>query len=229
MRIGLDIDGVHADFAGAFTKLLVKVTGKDLFERGDGKNPPSWDWFFLRGYTKEEVGLAWNVVKSPASAFWLNLEELPGCAATRLVILDLLRWHDVYFITNRPGSNAKWQTEQWLRLHLQIDHPTVLLSSEKGLTAKALNLDCYLDDYYVNVDDVVKKTLPQTEKEFAEAAKRFPELADKPFTLAEAVRNSPATRTYLLNASYNLEHEVNENVTRVDTVGKFFDAELTNL
>ncbi len=208
MRIGLDIDGVHADFAGAFTKLIVKVTGKDLFERGDGKNPPSWDWFFLRGYTKEEVGLAWNVVKSPASAFWLNLEELPGCAATRLVILDLLRWHDVYFITNRPGQNAKWQTEQWLRLHLQIDHPTVLLSSEKGLTAKALQLDCYLDDYYVNVDDVVKKTL----------------VNDRPIGV-----EGPTTRTYLLNASYNLDATIDSRVTRVETVGKFYDAEMTNL
>lgn len=208
MRIGLDIDGVHADFAGAFTRLIQRVTGKNLFQPGDVKNPPSWDWFFLRGYTKEEVGLAWNVVKSPGSAFWLNLEELPGAAATRLVIHDMLRWHDVYFITNRPGQNAKWQTEQWLRAHLQIDHPTVLLSSEKGLTAKALGLDCYLDDYYVNVDDVVEKTSGH---------------------YGVAAVGKPATRTYLLDASYNINESVNPFVTRVGTVGQFYDAELQNL
>jgi hypothetical protein len=211
MRIGLDIDGVHADFAGAFTKLIVRVTGKDLFQRGDGKNPPSWDWFFQRGYTKDEVKLAWDVVKSPASAFWLNLEELPGCAATRLVILDLLRWHDVYFITNRPGANAKWQTEQWLRLHLQIDHPTVLLASEKGMTAKALNLDCYLDDYYVNVDDVIAKTTPYVGAD------------------ARGIKADPTCRTYLLNASYNRSVGVDDRVTRVESVGQFYDAELHNL
>ena len=204
MRLGLDVDGVHANFVGGLQQLTVKTLGKDLFLREDAKNPPCWDWFHLRGYTQEEMDAVWKVI-AESRDFWLTLEELPGCRTTRLVIRDLMRWHDVYFITNRLGKDAKWQTEQWLILHLGIERPTVLLSGSKGLCARALKLDCYLDDYHVNANNVVEQTSD-----------------------TYAVKK-PATRTYLLNTSYNEGQTLYPHVRRVNTVGEFYDAELANL
>lgn len=161
MRLGLDIDGCHANFNAAYGKLVVKLTGRDLFHRGDAKNPPCWLWPEHRGYTADEMKAVWDYITG-SHDFWLTLDELPGAATTRLVIRDLMRWHDVYFITNRPGKDAKWQTEQWLIMHLQIERPTVLLSESKGLCAKALKLDCYLDDYHANANDVREQSDTRT-------------------------------------------------------------------
>lgn len=217
MRIGFDIDGVLANFIPSYQKLAIEVAGKDLFDRGDYKNPPCWNWPEYRGYSKETMKEVWNRIKND-ERFWMDLDPLPGVSTLRMCILDLQRYHEIYFVTSRVGSDVKWQTEQWLRLHLAIDLPTVLISSAKGLCAKALKLDCYLDDNADNVNDVVLKTLPE------EISVTLPNILQ------------PATRTYLLDASYNREPGVPEapvrvdtRVTRVATLGKFLDAELQNL
>ena len=205
MRIGFDVDGVLASFTPAYQALVIKhAGGVNLFHPNDDKHPPCWDWPEHRGYKKGVMQAVWKDIKT-SHAFWLSLSETPDCSTLRMVVLDLLRHHDVYFITSRPGSTAKWQTEQWLILHLGIERPTVLISIEKGLCAKALNLDCYIDDNLDNVNDVSQQTHPQT-----------------------GALSMPSTRTYLLNKSYNQQTE-GLFVRRVYTVGQFLDAELANL
>ncbi len=201
MRIGFDVDGVLANFIPEYQKLVVQLSGKDLFHPGDDVHPPCWLWPEMRGYSPACMSEVWKVITG-SHDFWMGLQELPGCSTLRLCILDLMRWHDVYFITSRPGKDAKWQSEQWLMLHLEIDRPTVLISSAKGLCAKALKLDCYIDDNADNVTDVVLQTDP-----------------------------GPMTRTYLLNASYNKAENmfIDSRVRRVYSLGQFLDAELQNL
>lgn len=52
---------------------------------------------------------------------------------------------DLYFVTSRVGRTAKAQTEMWLR-ERGIYHPTVIVSSEKGLVARAVGATHTLDD-----------------------------------------------------------------------------------
>lgn len=212
MRIGFDVDGLLADFTRSFMPLLVKVTGKNLFEPDDINNPPCWNWDIHRGYTKDEQRAAWAVIKESPS-FWTTLRPTSQLRTLQVMILDLLRNHEVYFITNRMGTDPKWQTELWLRQHLQIDLPTVLISGAKGLCAKALKLDCYIDDNADNCNDVINQTCEHW---------------------GVVPVGAPATRTYLLDASYNRpggpENVVNDpRVIRVKTLGEMFDAELVNL
>ena len=161
MKIGIDIDGVLADFIPAYQRLVIEhAGGLNLFKPNDDKQPPCWNWPEFRGYDSAVVSRVWEHIIT-SSSFWMYLNELEGCSTLRMVILDLLRNHDVYFITARPGLRAKQQTEQWLIKHLGIERPTVLISSAKGLCAEALKLDCYIDDNLDNAYNVIQ-TSPKT-------------------------------------------------------------------
>ena len=202
MIIGFDVDGVLAAFIPAYQRLVIEhAGGLNLFHPGDDKEPPVWNWPELRGYGKVTVGKVWDTIKT-SHDFWMNLGEAPGCSTLRMVILDLLRRHEVYFITNRMGHNAKWQTEQWLRIHLGIDLPTVLLTADKGLVARALSLDCYIDDYIYNAFGVIEQS-PRTRMY----------LLDLPYNRVSPGEESWRAGQYM----------------RVKTVGAFLDAELVNL
>ena len=146
-----------ADFASDYQSLFIRVTGKDLFLPGDVENPPTWNWPELRGYTKDEMSAVWKVI-ADHHAFNLGHRETRDCSTLRMLMPDLQRNHDVYFITSRVGETAKWQTESWLQFHLGMLNPTVLISAEKGMCAKALKLNCYIDDNLDNVNDVIVKT-----------------------------------------------------------------------
>lgn len=209
-RIGFDVDGILTHFDHAYQKLVIATTGKDLFHPGDYDNPPCWNWPEYRGYSPEEVGKVWDFIKH-SDTFWLNLGETSDAATLRMLIGQLEHQHDVYFVSSRPGTRAKRQTEIWLysRLGYPINvgsavWPTVCISSHKGDAAKALNLSYYIDDNLDNVWDVCVK--------------------------------SPHTATFLLNKSYNQHDdripvwlkgiEVSKAPLRVNTLGEMFDHEL---
>lgn len=156
-RCGIDVDGVLALFDKAFTQVLIKTSGKDLFP-AHPYAPPCWNWCEPLGYSKEEESAAWDAVKA-SKDFWRNLDTYPETES----VIDRLwtmqkQGHDVYFITNRMGINPKRQTEDWLNdlTPTLWPSPTVLVSAHKGLSAAALELTHYIDDKPSNCTDVVK-------------------------------------------------------------------------
>lgn len=147
-KVGIDVDGVLACFDPAFVKVMIEVTGEDRF----GKDvedldhfPPIWDFPQLYGYTDEQCKAVWKEIHA-RRGFWQNLNPQPDAADA---IRDLSRFrdagHEVYFVTDRGGVQAKRQTEDWLRDH-GMEVPTVIISGQKGLALGLLNLDCYIDD-----------------------------------------------------------------------------------
>lgn len=198
MRIGFDIDGVLAHFEAGYEKLIVEVTGKNLFPWEPGQNrcggSPVWDWPQHFGYTNEEVSAVWQRLKD-SGTFWLDLDEMPGAAELRAV-KHRLTTHDVYYCTSRVGLDCKWQTEMWLGQHINELTPTVLITSEKGLACRVLKLDAYIDDNFDNAQNVVS--------------------------------DSPKTRVYLLDADYNRLVGLEPSVTRVQSVSEFLSREQVN-
>lgn len=150
MIIGLDIDGCLADFNTSFINRVIQVTGKDLFPPRPF-DIPTWDYPQHYGYREGEVSAVWENIKVDVN-FWFGLSGYPD-ADDALEMISHRTADDIYFITSRPGKEAKEQTEMWL-MDYGVDNPTVLISSQKGLCAAALRLDAYIDDRWENVVDV---------------------------------------------------------------------------
>ncbi len=159
MRIGLDIDGVLADFNTAFAERLATLTGRTLAPAPF--DPHVWDWPRQIGYTGDEVDLAWRSVDQEAN-FW---RALPARTGAVTFLSNLCQWmayqnwvhahsHEVYFLTTRThGIRVKDQTEAWLQAHgFGCRPPTVLITrGDKGEVAFPLGLTHAVDDRPENI------------------------------------------------------------------------------
>jgi len=126
-KIGLDIDGVIADFTGAWNKLYPEVL----------VNPSSW-------YLDRKVGKRFNQMRADGTLddFYMNIqplmkpEELP---------------FDVHcFITSRPVSTEV--TEAWLdKFHFPARPVyTVDIRQSKVQVAKDAGVEIFIDDSFEN-------------------------------------------------------------------------------
>lgn len=149
----IDIDGVLAQFALHYARLLITVSGKDRFPEDWRREPdlltPVWDWEYHWGYTKADRDKAWERIEAKGSRFWLDLPSMPLAKDTIYCLNNLQRYHGhtVYFLTHRPGYHAKLQTERWLYEH-GVAYPTVLIvdAKLKPLALSALQADVFIDD-----------------------------------------------------------------------------------
>jgi uncharacterized HAD superfamily protein len=152
-RIGLDLDGVLVNFYDAYEGAIRRETGRDLFPtRAKDEYPPTWDWPEYHGYSQAEIRDVWQAIHADPE-FWYRLEPLPDWhVAYQLIRANV---HDVYFITARPTESALAETQRWLAVHGGTStSATTLISPHKGLCAKALDLDIYVDDRIENILDV---------------------------------------------------------------------------
>jgi len=154
-RLGVDVDGILANFNDAYVARIRQVTGRNLFA-----DPPLmdvWNYPQAAGYTGRELRLVWDDIKADGR-FWSSIKPYDDISTS----MSGLRWQharggDIYFITARPGDSAKRQTEQWLLARQEFlcpIPPTVLMSSDKAACCKALELDAYVDDRWENARDV---------------------------------------------------------------------------
>lgn len=151
MKIGIDIDGVLADFNTGYIDLIRRTTGIQL-PPVSNVYPDVWHYERAAGVTKKQEHEVWEHIRN--SEFWGQLFPLKGT----LEVLDKLtqlryEGHEIYFITSRVGKKVKFQTERWLSLY-GMNNPTVLISDKKGPVAQGLELDVFIDDKPENCADV---------------------------------------------------------------------------
>ena len=149
MIVGVDLDGILADFNEAYIKLLTKQSGI-VFPPISDAYPDTWYYEKAIGVSEEDQKAVWEHIEW-SEDFWLSLKPYWNACG----FLVRLRWvkADTYFITNRKGRTAKWQTERWLH-KCGFPEPTVLLASQKGMLCNALNITHYIDDKIENCEDV---------------------------------------------------------------------------
>lgn len=155
MRIGVDVDGVLANFIAAYEDLHILVGG-DLFgaRRYPAALPQSWNWVNYPpfNYPGGVTATVWELIKDNPR-FWQDLATTPEFEAFKQWYWAAVGEHDIYFITDRSGIQPRKQTERWFQKN-GIPAPVVLVSKHKGLCCHALNLDWYVDDRGENILDV---------------------------------------------------------------------------
>lgn len=149
--IGFDVDGVVAEFVRPYIKLLNSLSDLQLPD-ASYDYPTTWDFAERAGVEARDIKEAWRQITT--TSFFANLLPMNG-ARSVLRTLKCLEHegHNVYFITARPGPEAKVQTEAWLDVW-GFSRATVLIAAEKGPLAKALKLDYFVDDKPENCLDV---------------------------------------------------------------------------
>jgi len=153
-NVGVDVDGVIADFTTAARKLLWENFGIDTYD----KVQTGWSFESI-GVSKEQENNMWKAIDGIPN-WWLNHAKMP--ATDKLV--SMAEKHRVIFITNRKdgsGYPIEEQTKIWLKRNYGLYNPTVIISDRKGPIAAGLNLNYFIDDRPKNCIDV-HQTSPQT-------------------------------------------------------------------
>lgn len=134
MRLGVDLDGVVADFASAANAWLANELGVApvVVDR--------WDWYKSYGGDVEPVwSRLWD--EEVPAGFFERVDTMPG-ALNGLDVLSA-QGHELVFITARPAT-AAFDTKRWLdRLELG-HHPLIFTFSMK--TKRFTDTDLLLDD-----------------------------------------------------------------------------------
>lgn len=152
MIIGIDVDGILADFNSSFIPLIKQLFNIELPPASD-TYPNTWYYDIAGGVSKEQSREAWKLIAQSRN-FWLDLSPYPETNKFLRMISN--RHDDIYFVTQRPGKTAKFQTETWLKRNGFHGHPTVLVSGNKGIICNCLGVNLYIDDKNENCVDVVR-------------------------------------------------------------------------
>lgn len=160
LKIGVDIDGVLADFNYGLKNVLWEITGERLISLSE--EPKCWNWPTAYGYTQEHEDEAWRRIKANPT-FWAGLQPFPFVPEQLVELAHArLAGHEVYFITTRTGIAPHLQTVYWLHAN-GFSTPTVLISTNgdgKANIAKGLRLTHMIDDKPENVLKI-KKARPE--------------------------------------------------------------------
>jgi len=145
LRLGIDVDGVVADFRRAF---------RSLAERELGIAPDDAE----SDLSKSDVERLWRKVGATAN-WWIDVPAYEPEQIARLYEQSRRGRWEVFFLTSRPpsaGDSVQLQTQVWLE-RLGFFLPSVLTTpaGARGEVARALRLDLAMDDRMVNCMEII--------------------------------------------------------------------------
>src|SRR5918994_7456962 len=145
LRLGIDVDGVLADFRTAFHTLATSELGS---RSGD----------IEAELTKGDIERLWKAVARAAN-WWVDLPPYEPEQIARLYELSRKGRWEVFFLTSRPpsgGDTVQLQTQVWLE-RFGFYMPSVLTApaGARGELARSLRIDLIVDDHLVNCMEIV--------------------------------------------------------------------------
>ena len=145
LRLGIDVDGVVADFRNAFRALAER-------ELGISPNDVEAD------LSKQDVDRLWRSVAETTN-WWLDVPAYEPDQIARLYSQSRRSRWEVFFMTSRPpsaGDSVQLQTQVWLEKQGFL-LPSVLTvpAGARGELARSLRLDLALDDRIVNCLEII--------------------------------------------------------------------------
>ncbi|HSL24320.1 MAG TPA: hypothetical protein VK886_22490 [Vicinamibacterales bacterium] len=146
LRVGLDMDGVVADFRSAFRDAVGALPGiRDLSDLQAGTLDAA------------EVKRAWKIVSAQPN-WWMSLRPFEPDQITRLYTLARHWKWEVFFLTRRPasdGDSVQFQTQWWLEQYGFYLPSVLTVPGSRGEIANALRLDIVVDDQPLNCVEVI--------------------------------------------------------------------------
>ena len=153
LRIGVDVDGVLADFRSAFRATATRVLRREVDERQE--SPQADD-----GLVPSDVRRVWQHIAN-AQNWWMEVEPYEPEQIARFYSLARAGSWEVFFLTRRPpsaGDSVQFQTQWWIE-RFGFYLPAVLtVPGSRGDVANWLRLDLLLDDQLINCVEVVSAT-----------------------------------------------------------------------
>ena len=158
MKIGIDIDGVLANFGQAFAAVLHKRwnTRFDI-----DPQPTKWDWSDL-GLTKEEENWAWEEVKRTPN-FWVGLEPYHDNVRALASHRTMFPEDEIFYVTSRvpsAGLPVMHQSQRWLLAHGIYGLGTSVIvkpkNIEKDIIYDAIGVTTAIDDYLPACVDMIQ-------------------------------------------------------------------------
>jgi hypothetical protein len=149
LRIGIDVDGVLADFRSAFHDTATRCLRREIDEPDDPQA--------RNAIQQQDVKRVWDCVAKTTN-WWMELEPYEPDQIARLYSLVRAAKWEVFFLTNRPasaGDSVQFQTQWWIERHGFFLPAVLTVPGSRGDVANGLRLDLVIDDLPVNCVDVV--------------------------------------------------------------------------
>jgi hypothetical protein len=149
LRIGLDIDGVLADFRTAFHETAVRCLRHDV---DDGQ-----DLEALTPLSAADVRRVWDYIAT-AQNWWMDVPAYEPEQIARLYSLTRAAGWEIFFMTKRPpsaGDSVQFQTQWWIERFGFYLPAVMTVPGSRGDIANGLRLDLVVDDQLINCVEVI--------------------------------------------------------------------------
>jgi hypothetical protein len=146
LRVGMDVDGVLADFRSAFREAAGALA--DVRDATEAASPR---------LSSAELKRAWKDVSTHPN-WWVSLQPYEPQEIARLYTLARRGRWEVFFLTKRPattGDSVQFQTQWWLEQHGFYLPSVMTVPGSRGDLANALHLDIVVDDLPLNCVEVI--------------------------------------------------------------------------
>jgi hypothetical protein len=149
LRIGIDIDGVLADFRTAFHDAAMRCLRHDVDDAQDLEA--------VTPLSAADVRRVWDYI-AEAPNWWMEVPAYEPDQIARLYSLTRAAGWEVFFMTKRPpsaGDSVQFQTQWWIERFGFYLPAVMTVPGSRGDIANGLRLDLILDDQLINCVEVI--------------------------------------------------------------------------
>ncbi len=149
LRLGVDIDGVVADFRAAFRSAARQCLKREMPAQAGAVEEPA--------LSHSEIDRVWShIARTPN--WWMGVKSYEPSEIANLYALARSGKWEVCFLTKRPpsaGDAVQFQTQWWLEQQGFYLPAVITVPGSRGELANAMRLDLVIDDQFVNCAEVI--------------------------------------------------------------------------